>query len=485
MTDTIARTIAALREFPVAVAAELYRLAPGRKPPNGDDILVLCDAAEASLRATNEIERAYQILEVDRQRHQRREETAVTDNLARSIAAPLERMRALAALIEKMPGGFTLATSHARDLFVICDAAERGLRYPPREPTQEMISCGVIVMSVTGGTLYDDVCAMWRAMWDAAPKINGGQGHEAAARCPTEGIAPSEATRLTADASGRMADATQRGQLGADAGSIPAPPTINEGGQDAATREDADGPSPELVPHPVPPSPSPAAPAPAYVPERETDAPRMRFAAKARLETWAHASRVQSDEVTYGLERTVVGSVVAGVTADRCGQCGACDRALVPVAVGDREADDMELTDHGNQPAPVPPSPSPDASASRCDKWKDSGAPVHADCAYMCIEANGAELAALRADAERLSEDVRVWRHVAQERYADYRRVAFPEETNYPIEGCLDALFRSYRKTGKYREVFCSECGRAFGANWHGYSTCAEHTAIDKARGKA
>jgi hypothetical protein len=103
----------------------------------------------------------------------------------------------------------------------------------------------------------------------------------------------------------------------------------------------------------------------------------------------------------------------------------------------------------------------------------------------MCIEANGAELAALRADAERLSEDVRVWRHVAQERYADYRRVAFPEETNYPIEGCLDALFRSYRKTGKYREVFCSECGRAFGANWHGYSTCAEHTAIDKARGKA
>lgn len=32
--------------------------------------------------------------------------------------------------------------------------------------------------------------------------------------------------------------------------------TINEGGQDAATRKDADGPSPELVPHPVPPSPT-------------------------------------------------------------------------------------------------------------------------------------------------------------------------------------------------------------------------------------
>ena len=39
----------------------------------------------------------------------------------------------------------------------------------------------------------------------------------------------------------------------------------------------------------------------------------MRFTAKARLETWAHASRVQSDEVTYDLDRTVVGSVVAGV----------------------------------------------------------------------------------------------------------------------------------------------------------------------------
>ncbi len=71
----------------------------------------------------------------------------------------------------------------------------------------------------------------------------------------------------------------------------------------------------------------------------------MRFTARARLETWAHASRVQSDEVTYDFECTDVGSVVAGVTADCCCQCGACDRALVPVAVGDREADDMEVKD--------------------------------------------------------------------------------------------------------------------------------------------
>ena len=69
----------------------------------------------------------------------------------------------------------------------------------------------------------------------------------------------------------------------------------------------------------------------------------MRLTARARLETWAHVSRVQSDEVTYDIERTVVGSVVAGVTADRCGQCGACDRAVVPVAVGDGEVSDMEV----------------------------------------------------------------------------------------------------------------------------------------------
>ena len=69
----------------------------------------------------------------------------------------------------------------------------------------------------------------------------------------------------------------------------------------------------------------------------------MRFTAKERLETWTHISRVQSDEETYGIERTVVGSVVAGVTADRCGQCGACDRSVVSVAMGDRETGDMEM----------------------------------------------------------------------------------------------------------------------------------------------
>lgn len=78
----------------------------------------------------------------------------------------------------------------------------------------------------------------------------------------------------------------------------------------------------------------------------------MRFTARARLQTWAHASRMQSDEDTYDLERTVVGSVVAGVTADRCGQCGACDRPMVPLELGNREASDMEMTER-NKDAPT------------------------------------------------------------------------------------------------------------------------------------
>lgn len=40
----------------------------------------------------------------------------------------------------------------------------------PRQPTPEMVFHGMIIMSVTGGTLDDDVAAMWRAMFDAARK---------------------------------------------------------------------------------------------------------------------------------------------------------------------------------------------------------------------------------------------------------------------------------------------------------------------------
>lgn len=73
----------------------------------------------------------------------------------------------------------------------------------------------------------------------------------------------------------------------------------------------------------------------------------------ARLQTYASVSRVQSDEETYDLEHSVVGSVLAGTTADRCGQCGACDRFVVSVAVGDWETDDMAVKDKPHGPVPT------------------------------------------------------------------------------------------------------------------------------------
>ena len=70
----------------------------------------------------------------------------------------------------------------------------------------------------------------------------------------------------------------------------------------------------------------------------------IKRTARQRLETFANISRIQPDEETYDLERTVVGSVVAGITADRCGQRGAGNRYVVPVDVGDGETDDVEMT---------------------------------------------------------------------------------------------------------------------------------------------
>lgn len=71
----------------------------------------------------------------------------------------------------------------------------------------------------------------------------------------------------------------------------------------------------------------------------------IKRTARQRLETFANISRIQTDEETYDLERSVVGSVAAGTAADRCGQCCACDRAVVSVAVGNRETGDMEMSD--------------------------------------------------------------------------------------------------------------------------------------------
>lgn len=76
----------------------------------------------------------------------------------------------------------------------------------------------------------------------------------------------------------------------------------------------------------------------------------IKRTARQRLETFASISRIQTDEEMYDIERSVVGSVAAGTTADRCGRCGACDRTVAPVAVGDRETGDMAVKDKPHGP---------------------------------------------------------------------------------------------------------------------------------------
>jgi hypothetical protein len=49
------------------------------------------------------------------------------------------------------------------------DALRADAERVPREPTVVMVNTGVNVMRVTGGNIYDDVRAMWRVMYDAAP----------------------------------------------------------------------------------------------------------------------------------------------------------------------------------------------------------------------------------------------------------------------------------------------------------------------------
>ena len=81
-------------------------------------------------------------------------------------------------------------------------------------------------------------------------------------------------------------------------------------------------------------------------------------------------------------------------------------------------------------------------------------------------------------DVRAVCADVEVWRHIAQEQYASRRRAVDPTESGYPIEGALDALFRAYRKTGKFGQTFCSQCGGSFLPNYHGYSHCEDHAAL-------
>ena len=97
-------------------------------------------------------------------------------------------------------------------------------------------------------------------------------------------------------------------------------------------------------------------------------------------------------------------------------------------------------------------------------------------------QALAARIRELEAERDALKADAEVWRHIAQEHYSLLRRARDPNEAGYAIEGSLDALFRGYRKNGRYSQVFCSQCGRAFlHHNYHGYSHCEEHEVIDAA----
>ena len=98
------------------------------------------------------------------------------------------------------------------------------------------------------------------------------------------------------------------------------------------------------------------------------------------------------------------------------------------------------------------------------------------------LEALEKECAALRQERDSARADAEVWRHIAQEQYSWLRRARDQNERGYAIEGALDALFNGYRKTGKFSQVFCSQCGGAFlHHNYHGYSHCEDHIAIDDA----
>lgn len=94
------------------------------------------------------------------------------DTIARTIAAVF-RVRAEIAAARR--GVADAPYFRHDDLLALWDAAEAGLRSPPREPDRAMTAAGVNALRVTGGDIVDDVTATWRAMWDmwnAAPKIN-------------------------------------------------------------------------------------------------------------------------------------------------------------------------------------------------------------------------------------------------------------------------------------------------------------------------
>jgi hypothetical protein len=115
-----------------------------------------------------------------------------------------------------------------------------------------------------------------------------------------------------------------------------------------------------------------------------------------------------------------------------------------------------------------------------CHSWIEQNTDDRYCATSACGELLDSILAALASRATSGgadAQDAAIWRHIAQERYADYRKERTPDERDYAIEGSLDALFNSYKTTGKFKSVFCSQCGAQFPANYHGYSSCDSHIA--------
>ena len=70
----------------------------------------------------------------------------------------------------------------------------------------------------------------------------------------------------------------------------------------------------------------------------------IKRTARSRLETYASVSRTQTDEETYDHNNPDVAAVPDRPASDCHRLCGNGNRPVVPVDVGDRETDDMELT---------------------------------------------------------------------------------------------------------------------------------------------
>lgn len=217
---------------------------------------------------------------------------AMTDTIERTIAALREYVRSARE--------YKLGTTPCRpaldgyedDLLALCDAAERGLRCPPREPIADYERCpicGPTMVSVNccarhGPTqeLWDAYLSGWNARNDAAPINEGGQervpGSEPvseSARDATIPVPPSPGYGCHCDLAGEAPGFVPDGCV-FDSGDIEdciyammleregkgktncaywGPITSNEGGQEDRPASDALIASP-----PVP--PAPAAPAP-------------------------------------------------------------------------------------------------------------------------------------------------------------------------------------------------------------------------------